>query len=454
MPDSTARRLPSSQREEDRLSGDIDTLRKLFADHGPRDTINAITRDLILHQLAEKACSAAQAASSAIALCDGNEIVCRAAYGESAPELGLRIDARRGLTGECIRQRKTQFSEDCSRDPRVDGEACRLLGVRSFIVVPLARAGDLLGVLEVFFDTPRVFEPSLLAALEEAGTQIVSAVTRVEQEPVVTVVEHTNDAEVSPDLPSAAAPPPTKEPRAETLAAPQFLTQPPERVRRRHWSNVALMIGLLGAACAFVGVIWWVGRARAAPPKAARNVAQPVPQPVAAQEMAVKHEEPAITVTARPPTAVPVAITPQPTKTLPRDSVPAGGLVVYEKGKVVYRSAPVQPAAMNERIANRPRTPEATPANAEITGGRLLRRVEPVYDESLKAQGLQGRVILRVVVGKDGTVETASVIEGDPRLAEAAIAAVRQWQYEPYRLNGDLVQMESRVTITFGLSQP
>jgi TonB family protein len=137
----------------------------------------------------------------------------------------------------------------------------------------------------------------------------------------------------------------------------------------------------------------------------------------------------------------------------------SGGLVIYEKGKVVFRAEPVHTAAVNERIAE-PASPATTPAvtampvSSGITGGQLRRRVEPVYSDELKAQGVQGRVVLEVVVSKDGAVENITTLEGDPRLAEAATAAVRQWQYEPYRLNGEAVPMESRVTVTFGLVQP
>jgi len=59
---------------------------------------------------------------------------------------------------------------------------------------------------------------------------------------------------------------------------------------------------------------------------------------------------------------------------------------------------------------------------------------------------------LLAVIGKDGSVQDVRVESGLPVLAQAAIEAVKQWRYKPYLLNGEPVEVDSRITINFTLS--
>lgn len=62
---------------------------------------------------------------------------------------------------------------------------------------------------------------------------------------------------------------------------------------------------------------------------------------------------------------------------------------------------------------------------------RVLRRVEPVYPETLQKLGIGGTVRLEVVISSKGTVEHVSILGGNPALAESAVKAVMQWVYAP-----------------------
>lgn len=62
---------------------------------------------------------------------------------------------------------------------------------------------------------------------------------------------------------------------------------------------------------------------------------------------------------------------------------------------------------------------------------RILHMVQPGYPPEATAKGIQGNVILRVVVGKDGTVKEIHLVRGSTMLVEAAITAVWQWRYQP-----------------------
>jgi protein TonB len=77
--------------------------------------------------------------------------------------------------------------------------------------------------------------------------------------------------------------------------------------------------------------------------------------------------------------------------------------------------------------------------------------VKPVYPGDAQGAGIQGVVLLEVVIGEDGSVIDAWVVRSIPELDEAALDAVRQWQFEPTLLNGEPAQVEMVVTINFTL---
>jgi protein TonB len=86
-----------------------------------------------------------------------------------------------------------------------------------------------------------------------------------------------------------------------------------------------------------------------------------------------------------------------------------------------------------------------------IKAPRRLVNVNPVYPEDAKAAGIEGVVILQVVIGEDGSVVDAQVLRSIPELDQAALDAAYQWQYEPTLLNGEPIEVEMVVTINFTL---
>jgi protein TonB len=159
---------------------------------------------------------------------------------------------------------------------------------------------------------------------------------------------------------------------------------------------------------------------------------------------------------------------------------PAGGLVVYEQGKVVFRMAPsskpshpgsdsatVQKALTREGEAGTgadlgssgPGSPESgspergspDASSPSATNNYLLERFEPEYPEQAKERRIQGPVVLNALVGTDGAVRELKVISGDPMLVKAATDAVRRWRFQPHRLKARLVEFETRITVTFTL---
>jgi len=82
---------------------------------------------------------------------------------------------------------------------------------------------------------------------------------------------------------------------------------------------------------------------------------------------------------------------------------------------------------------------------------RLIRRVPPVYPPIAQSAKITGVVIVELLVGVDGTVQNAQVLRSIPLLDQAALDAVRQWQFTPTLLNGVPVQVVMTVTVNFTL---
>jgi protein TonB len=84
--------------------------------------------------------------------------------------------------------------------------------------------------------------------------------------------------------------------------------------------------------------------------------------------------------------------------------------------------------------------------------GNLIHRVQPVYPPLARQARIQGTVVLRAIISRDGRIENLQVVSGHPMLVPAAIGAVRQWRYQPYILNDQPVEVETQITVNFSLS--
>src|SRR6202521_438316 len=138
--------------------------------------------DSALQLLAERAQYITGATGIALALPQGEEMVCRASAGASAPPIGARLQVRSGLTGESIVRRQMLRCDNAENDPRVNLETCRALGVASIVVLPLLRrGGDVRGLFELFSDHPYAFEERDLIALERMADLTLTALDLAEQ---------------------------------------------------------------------------------------------------------------------------------------------------------------------------------------------------------------------------------------------------------------------------------
>jgi len=90
---------------------------------------------------------------------------------------------------------------------------------------------------------------------------------------------------------------------------------------------------------------------------------------------------------------------------------------------------------------------------ADVMAAALIYKVQPEYPGIARAIHLAGTVYLRAIIATDGTVRQLEVISGNPILANPALQAVRQWRYQPTRLNGEPVEVETFITVNFVLNQ-
>ncbi len=89
--------------------------------------------------------------------------------------------------------------------------------------------------------------------------------------------------------------------------------------------------------------------------------------------------------------------------------------------------------------------------SSEEMAQRLTYNVTPRYPDEARESGVQGTVVLDVVIDDQGGVSALQVIEGHPLLAMAAVTAVEQWLYLPYTVDGRPVEVATTVSLNFTL---
>jgi len=306
-----------------------------------------------------------------------------------------------------------QRCDDTESDDRVDAAACRSLGVRSVLVVPMLRDGMVIGILEAFSPRPDAFTDRDVQALRTLAGRVLETMS----------------------------PPPRKE---ETVSVPVPVESDPVPVplsipvrvpalvpHKDPWMPV---LGILILALALLlgwmlGHRTWTQSGRSDQTSTAAVPAKPATQPV---DVSPSPTAPSPLVADRHPLVVP-----NPKMA----SAPPGELVVYENGKLVYEEKP-RPATVRSRMVQVP----FSKANA-----LLIQRVEPLYPDQARESRTQGTVVLQVDVSEQGTVRELRTLSGDPQLAGAASDAIRQWRFRPYAPQGQALSFQTQVTMDFKL---
>jgi len=85
----------------------------------------------------------------------------------------------------------------------------------------------------------------------------------------------------------------------------------------------------------------------------------------------------------------------------------------------------------------------------EVMQKLLVHRVEPVYPAEARKEALEGTIALNIVIARDGSVQSMHALNGPDILARAAMDALRWWKFEPYRINGEPMVVETTVAVEF-----
>ena len=293
--------------------------------------------DEVLQLVAERAQVVTGADGIAIAIAEGEEIICRASVGTMAPDRGVRLDSKAGFSGACFRTGRIIRCDDSERDPRVNVEACRRLGTRSMVAVPLQSQGSVVGLLEAFSTQPFGFKDGdvrslnllaelILAALKPEDEEKMARAAKVAAAELRTAeLDSLRQIPMTPPIPAPAASAPSfpsgyspAEPEAVPLElatesiAPALHDDGGEALRRGAVMGfaVVLLLGILTT-----GIVWWrlhsasrpvtvASGAKQAPATQAIAASQPNPAPDGATLTAAASE--ATTPTATKPPGTPL----------------------------------------------------------------------------------------------------------------------------------------------------
>ena len=122
-------------------------------------------------------------------------------------------------------------------------------------------------------------------------------------------------------------------------------------------------------------------------------------------------------------------------------------LAVVSTAWISVQALPLQAAPQDKEAPKRIRV------DPETQSKNLIHKVTPVYPMDAKAAGIQGTVILKAAIDKDGKVRDLKVESGDDSLAQWALTAVRQWVYKPTLLNGEPIEVETTITVNYTLAK-
>jgi TonB family protein len=465
-----------------RPESDFAELAAKFAAHGggkiPAELSGELALDIVLNEIVEQACLATGATGAAIALAGGEEMVCRASSGGNAPELGTRLDMTSGLSGVCMRTRQIQCCDDALSDPSADAAASRQLGIRSVMVLPLLRNQELIGIFEIFSPRACAFGDRDLRTLEVLAERVLKN-TEARESSLVSIGLAPPISATNPPLENAvekiepekavsertAADVPVYDSlgeRREPAAGDGIVARP-----RFDWLTATMAAIVCSVAILMVVVfamrVGWLRGSSQLPSRAAiaPSSSSSAVLPVVPAEQAGKSDiagslarETGSLASAVEKKAAPA----RPESQMENARIPEGSLRVYDSGKEVFRmpAAGVDSSATSSTengssAASAPVPAKIVELTPDAASGSLLKRVEPEYPEQALARRVQGPVLLDVRISREGKVQEVKLVSGDPLLANAAVAAVRQWRFKPHTVSGRAVEMETKITLNFAL---
>ena len=309
------------------------------------------------------------------------------------------------------------------------------------MIAPLVDGQRLVGLIQVFSSWPNAFGKREISALQVLAGRIAES-NREAEAVITTPVEEQETPVEEPETPAEPAefelePIPNQAAEEQPEQLRETIPAPASAPRKGFdlWSTV-LGVLVIAAAIALGLVIGWRRAAESANrPRQANSSVRTDASSISGATVPTPSQNEVI---AEPVAAhtgsAPVSTTKAP---IAKPEPPAGGLIITQYGKEVYRS----------------RSEGGQPVADLQMERRLIHRVEPEYPAQAKAQHVQGPVVLDVQVLGDGEVGTIAIVSGDPVLAQSAVDAVKRWRYQPESEDGQGLRRQTRVTVKFTLPQ-
>jgi N-acetylmuramoyl-L-alanine amidase len=272
----------------------------------PSRQIEKFVLDEVLQLVADRAVALTGANGVAIALAEGDEIICRASSGTIAPDKRAKLNPNSGFSGACFRTGQIIRCDDTENDPRVNVQAARRLGTRSMVAVPLAGKNGTIGLIEAFSSKAYAFQDNSIRSLNLLAELILAAMKPEEEK---------HAAEVLPQIPHLVVEPPAEihmeepapvetsvlETKAEAISeniatevveplpTPHFQIEEPARTSQ---PGLKIALGIVLLAIMVGTGVWWklrAGRpttsiAAASLPAAVTQSAQPMENPLSATQ--------------------------------------------------------------------------------------------------------------------------------------------------------------------------
>jgi N-acetylmuramoyl-L-alanine amidase/putative methionine-R-sulfoxide reductase with GAF domain len=187
--------------------------------------------DEVLQLVAQRAIAITGADGLGIALAENNEIVLRASAGAIKPDVGQRIQRDSAFSGACFRTAQIIRCDDTETDDRVNLSACRRLGARSMVAVPLCGRRRVIGLLEAFSAEPFGFNDSDVGSLELLAELILGALKPEDEDRFAEAAE-VAEAELAAPAITPQTPPPAQKVSAEKIALEKIVvkTEPAPQV--------------------------------------------------------------------------------------------------------------------------------------------------------------------------------------------------------------------------------
>jgi N-acetylmuramoyl-L-alanine amidase len=372
--------------------------------------------DEVLQLVAERALTMIGADGIAIALAAQDAIICRASAGNIAPDHGMSVDPNSGFSGTCLVSGQIVRCDDTETDARVNPHACRGLGARSMVAVPLSAKQTVIGLVEAFSAEPYGFNDSDVRSLSLLAELILAAMRPEEEDRLAEVSRHiVGQKERVPAEPEATTPddvPRVETPDENLSPANSTTASLPHEPGRNPRPGLGIVIGLVVFALALGAGLWWrmrVSNSKAAVRQPAPIAAQPtIPAAESAPEAAPSaHEAPLAEEQnfGKPATAAQLAGFPEVTGIRHWSSADSSTVVIDLQDQVQYEA---------HRLTN-PERIYFDLHDTRLVGelfGKTLEIGDPLIQRVRVAQPIPG--ITRVVLETKGASNFAVSLEINP----------------------------------------